>query len=299
MSFWAQAGLTLGSLLLGKLLAPKTPAQPSQNALNYWASKGVPTVEGGNPYAVTGGGEAGGGGGGGGGGGLTQLPYNDGTSALASILKQLQGTSQKWYDLLAPGTEQASSYYKSLLSGEGLQQAIAPTTEKIQRTAEGTRKGLEAGTVRGGARDMALAEISRQKQADVDSVVRDQQPAAASALLQAGVQGVPSALTGLGNAGQLAASLGGLLTPPQTGGGGGGYSLPANALDQNSLLEALRQQYQNAALAAQYASQKQPSGWGSALGSIITAGLPLILQGVFNKNAAAPRRTVVSNFSVN
>lgn len=79
----------------------------------------------------------------------------------------------------------ATSYYETLLGRGGrgaMESAVAPAAESISDLYGGVSKSLEGSNVRGGVRDMALAEAEREKRGKISRLTAGVQPGAASAL---------------------------------------------------------------------------------------------------------------------
>jgi hypothetical protein len=79
----------------------------------------------------------------------------------------------------------ATSYYETLLGRGGrgaMESAVAPAAESISDLYGGMSKSLEGSNVRGGVRDLALAEAEREKRGKISRLTAGVQPGAAAAL---------------------------------------------------------------------------------------------------------------------
>ena len=87
-----------------------------------------------------------------------------------------------------PATQSALSYYGKLLQGNraAMSQATAGANRQITDVYRGAEAGLERQGVRGGVRQTALAELSRDRAAAVAGLTTGQQGAAAGALADIG-----------------------------------------------------------------------------------------------------------------
>lgn len=82
----------------------------------------------------------------------------------------------------------ATSYFDTLLRGNRAQQAqaTAAPTARITDVYSGAERGLEQSGVRGAARDVASADLTRNKAGAIAGLVSGVQPAAANALTSIG-----------------------------------------------------------------------------------------------------------------
>ena len=100
-------------------------------------------------------------------------------------------------------------YFQTLLTGSrgAIQSAVAPTTEKIAETYGATRRSLGAGLLRGGARDLAEAELARSEASDIARTFQGVQPGAAQSLIAGGLSGAELGSELLGASGNTYAGL--------------------------------------------------------------------------------------------
>ena len=99
-----------------------------------------------------------------------------------------------------PGIRGASDYWSTLLHGNraAMSQATAAPRGAITDQYRGAERGLERSGVRGGVRDLAMAELSRDRAGKIAGLTTGVQPAAAANLAQLG-----TTLTGQGTAAQI------------------------------------------------------------------------------------------------
>lgn len=104
--------------------------------------------------------------------------------------------------------EQPTNYFSKLLSGNrALQsQAVSAPRGAISDVYRGAERNLEQGGVRGASRDVAKAELGRERAGKISSLITGVQPAAAGALTDIGqtqtAQGAGIAGQGVGATGQ-------------------------------------------------------------------------------------------------
>ena len=111
--------------------------------------------------------------------------------ALTGAQGAAAGLGREGSALLTQGTErlgQAGNYYSTLLGGgrASMAQATAGPRAAITDVYRGAERGLERSNVRGAARDVASAELGRERASKLSSLVTGVQPAAASALADIG-----------------------------------------------------------------------------------------------------------------
>lgn len=108
-----------------------------------------------------------------------------------------------------PATQSALSYYAKLLQGNraAMSQAVAGPTRQITDVYRGAERSLERQGVRGGERQTALAELSRDRAAALAGLTTGQQGNAANALadiggglLNTGMSGISGAASQFGSA---------------------------------------------------------------------------------------------------
>lgn len=114
-------------------------------------------------------------------------------------LGQAQRRGGGLYDQSLPMFQQAGNYYKTLLSGNraAMNQATAGPAAQITSTYRGAQRSLLGSTIRGGARDTALAELNRDRAASLAGLHTGVQPMAAGALAGLGGQGMTMGLNSL------------------------------------------------------------------------------------------------------
>ena len=108
-----------------------------------------------------------------------------------------------------PATQSALSYYAKLLQGSrgAMSQATAGANRQITDVYRGAEKSLERQGVRGGVRETALAELSRDRAASIAGLTTGVQGDAANqlasiggGLINSGMQGISGAASQFGNA---------------------------------------------------------------------------------------------------
>lgn len=130
-----------------------------------------------------------------------------GQNALASSIAQRGGQT---FNQGFPATQSALSYYDTLLRGDRakMQQAVAGPMAQITDNYRGAERGLEHAGVRGGIRDLGMAELGRDRTSQIGQLTLGQQPMAAGALANLGTtltaQGTGSSATAAGIYGNLA-----------------------------------------------------------------------------------------------
>lgn len=84
----------------------------------------------------------------------------------------------------------AANFYRTLLQGSrgSMNQAVAAPTAAISDVYSGAEKNLEHSGVRGAARDVASADLGRQRASQISGLITGVQPAAAQGLAQIGGQ---------------------------------------------------------------------------------------------------------------
>jgi len=101
----------------------------------------------------------------------------------------LGGVGRSLYGQGTSTLQQPTSYYQTLLGKGGrgaMESAVAPQAESISDLYKGVSRGLEGSNVRGGVKDLALAEAEREKTGRISRLTAGVQPAAASALTDIG-----------------------------------------------------------------------------------------------------------------
>jgi hypothetical protein len=104
-----------------------------------------------------------------------------------------------------PYMKQAGNYYSTLLRGNRAQmsQAVSPYAAQIGQNFAGANRGLEQMGVRGAARDVARADLNRQRAQQISGLTTGMQPAAAEALGRLGISGMQTAAPLYGTAGNV------------------------------------------------------------------------------------------------
>lgn len=134
------------------------------------------------------------------------------SSLGTGLVGQGQATTAEGLATAGKGT----NYYSALLGGNrALQsQAVAAPRAAITDVYRGAERNLDRGGVRGAAKDVATADLGRQKAGQISSLITGVQPGAAQALTSTGlsVAGVGGQQTGqglgaVGNAGSLLSGL--------------------------------------------------------------------------------------------
>lgn len=108
-----------------------------------------------------------------------------------------------------PYMAQAGQYYQTLLRGSrpAMAQAVAGPSAEIGARYRGAERGLAQMGVRGAARDVAKANLNRQRASDVSGLITGLQPGAADALAKLGISGMQTAGPLLGTAGNIYGNL--------------------------------------------------------------------------------------------
>ena len=130
--------------------------------------------------------------------------------SVSDIARLITGQGSGLYDVGAPAYSQAINYYRRLLGGsrEAITEAVAPQGQAIADIYKGAERSLKAGPLRGGARELASGELSREKTgaiAGLPAQAREAAAAAAGGLGLAGAQaGVGAEQAGAGLYGNIA-----------------------------------------------------------------------------------------------
>lgn len=112
-------------------------------------------------------------------------------SSISGIAKTMTGQGQNLYSIGAPAYAQAIKYYQTLLGGNrtAMQAATAGSAEAIRAQGRGLEGRITAQLGRSGAADQAKADAANQEAAAIAHLTQGVQPAAASALQGAGLEG--------------------------------------------------------------------------------------------------------------
>lgn len=105
-------------------------------------------------------------------------------SNLTGAGQQAMGYAKDQYNLSAPAYQQAMTYYQRLLGGNRalMSQAVAGPSAQINDLYRGAESGLMRGTARGGERDLAEAQLNRDRVGKLAGLTTGVQPMAADAL---------------------------------------------------------------------------------------------------------------------
>lgn len=108
---------------------------------------------------------------------------------------EAMGMAKDQYSLASPAYGQAMSYYSRLLGGNRAlaAQATAAPQAQITDIYRGAERGLDRGMVRGGARNLASAELNRDRAGKLSSLVTGVQPMAAENLSSLASEGFSNA----------------------------------------------------------------------------------------------------------
>lgn len=111
---------------------------------------------------------------------------------VSDMARLLSGQGQNSYNVSSPLYGQAVDYYNKILSGDkgAAAQAIAPEAEAMAELNAGRMKGIQQSGARGGARDQALEDASRQAHGDIASLIPKARQNAAQAGSQLALQGM-------------------------------------------------------------------------------------------------------------
>jgi len=134
-----------------------------------------------------------------------KLALQGGQTAGANLTRMGTGLYGTGTGMVAEGQQTLAaptSYYSKLLSGNRAlaSQAVAAPRAQISDVYRGAERGLERSGVRGAARDVATADLGRQRAAQISSLITGVQPGAAAALTGIGQTGIQqgAGLAGLG-----------------------------------------------------------------------------------------------------
>jgi hypothetical protein len=126
-------------------------------------------------------------------------------SGQAANLRQLTEQGAQNFGAGFPAMQSSLKYYSTLLNGNraAQQQAIAAPTAQLTDVFRGAERNLDRQGVRGGSRDLAVAELGRDRANQIGQLTTGVQPMAAANMGQLG-----SALVGAAS-GPLQAAAGG------------------------------------------------------------------------------------------
>jgi hypothetical protein len=122
-----------------------------------------------------------------------------GMAGQLNASNQLAAQGQQAWHAGFPGAQSALSYYSTLLSGNraAMQQATAGPQAQLTDMYRGAERGIAHAGVRGGVRDLGLAELGRDRANATAQLTTGQQGAAAQ-----GLAGLSTTLMGQGSANQ-------------------------------------------------------------------------------------------------
>ena len=113
---------------------------------------------------------------------------NTALSGAQTGAAKLQGSGAASIDTGVETQKPATNYYDTLLHGNRAEMsgAVAAPTAKITDVYAGAQRGLDQAGVRGAQKDVASADLNKNRAASISSLVTGVQPAAASALTSIG-----------------------------------------------------------------------------------------------------------------
>lgn len=123
---------------------------------------------------------------------------------------QLSGMGRLLYGQGATNVGQASDYWQRLMGRGGKEAALAavgPQMGNISQIYGGVSRGLEGRNVRGGVKDLALAEAEREKAGQMSRLIHGVQPRAAGELANIGTTLTGQGIGATGGAGGIFADL--------------------------------------------------------------------------------------------
>ena len=123
--------------------------------------------------------------------------------------QQIQQTGQNLVGTGSPMQTQAANYYQTLLRGSrpAMAQATAAPTAAITDIYRGAERNLDRAGVQGAARDVAVADLGRQRAGQIAGLTTGVQPAAAGELAGIGGQMTGQGVGALQGAGGLYSDL--------------------------------------------------------------------------------------------
>jgi hypothetical protein len=138
-------------------------------------------------------------------------PKGPGGDEKAALGEQLAGARQareqggQLFSFGMPLLQRSSNYYDTILRGNrsAIQAQMAPEIAGINDVYRGAGRSLERSGIRGAGRDVAEAELSRQKAGQLGGMVLAQRPAAAAAVGDLGRFGASAGQAGIQGAGGL------------------------------------------------------------------------------------------------
>ncbi len=111
--------------------------------------------------------------------------------SVSDLARLISGQGGGLYNIGSPAYTQALAYYQRLLGGDkaAMTEAVAPEAQALSEVYKGAGNSLEAGPLRGGARETATAELGRQKTGQIAGLIPQARQAAAGAAGQLGLAG--------------------------------------------------------------------------------------------------------------
>ncbi len=130
------------------------------------------------------------------------------STAISGAQNSAGALTQAGTSLLSQGqpySKQAGDYYSTLLGGNraAMSQATAAPRAAITDIYRGAEHGLERSGVRGAARDVATADLGRDRASRIAGLTTGVQPAAAGALAHMGSNLTSQGMSGLTGAGSI------------------------------------------------------------------------------------------------
>lgn len=130
----------------------------------------------------------------------------DATAASSQIAQQQLGLANRLLASGMPKVDAASGYYNTLLRGDrsAMRQAVAGPTAALTDQYRGAERSLERSGVQGGVRDLAKAELSRDRANSIAQLTTGQQGKAAASLADLGTNLIAGGGTNLSGAAETA-----------------------------------------------------------------------------------------------
>ena len=122
---------------------------------------------------------------------------------------QLRGQGTELYGMGLPYLRKAGGYYSTLLQGNrgAMTQAVAGPRGALTDVYRGAERNLSRSNVRGAGRDLAAAELGRDRAGRIAGLITGVQPGAAAALADLGGNLLQSGQYGAGQAGNIYGNL--------------------------------------------------------------------------------------------
>lgn len=124
---------------------------------------------------------------------------------VSALARLLSGQGKGLYDVGMPAYTTALNYWNAIVGGSpaAATAAIAPEAQQMSQVYGGARRGIEAGSLRGGARETALTQLGQQGAGAIANLIPAKREAAAGNLAAAGLGGAQLGAGIEGTAGQL------------------------------------------------------------------------------------------------